>query len=103
MTDVLLLLYCAAVGFSAAGITASFYELVTSQPARFAPIGHTIFGLATTFVFCALAGPLMLVNLATRDHRTERGRLRWVLAGVGLSAMWSCCSGALILGFILVF
>jgi len=60
MLDVLLLLYCGAVGFVAAGIAASFYKLVSGKPAQFGPFGGTIFGLATSFLFGALTGPAIV-------------------------------------------
>jgi hypothetical protein len=51
MLDVLLLLYCGAVGFVAAGIAASFYKLCSGEPVPFSLFGGTIFGLATSFLF----------------------------------------------------
>ena len=59
MLDVLLLLYCGAVGFVAAGIAASFYTLVTAEPARFRLFSGTIPGLVTSFIFSVLTGPVL--------------------------------------------
>lgn len=101
MRDVLLLLYCAAVGFVAAGIAASFYKLVTTEPARFGLIGETVFGLATSFVFCALTGPVIVVDFAIRNRRAERMPLRWLFAGMSIAALWSCCLGLVVLELIL--
>jgi hypothetical protein len=50
LRDALPLLYCEAVGFVAAGIAASFYTLVTAEPARFSLLGDDV-GLATGFIF----------------------------------------------------
>jgi hypothetical protein len=97
----MLLLYCAAVGFVAAGIAASFYKLVTTERARFALLGETAFALATTFVFCALTGPVVLVDFAIRTRRAERLPVRWLLAGVCIAALWSCCLGLLVLQLVL--
>ena len=101
MREVLLLLYCVAVGFVSAGIAASFYKLVTAEPARFAVLGETVFALATSFVFCALTGPVIVVDFAIRNRRAERMPVRWVMAGVGVAALWSCCLGLLVLELVL--
>ncbi len=99
--DVLLLLYCGAVGFVAAGIAASFYKLVTTEPARFSIVGETVFGLATSFLFCALTGPVIVVDFAIRNRRTDRVRAGWLLAGVSVAALWSCCLGLVVLQLVL--
>src|SRR6184192_722818 len=39
MREALLLLYCTVVGYVASGITASFFRLITAQPARFGSLG----------------------------------------------------------------
>ena len=101
MRDLLLLLYCVAVGFVAAGIAASFYKLVTAEPARFGLIGETVFGLATSFVFCALTGPVIVIDFAIRNRRSARMPLPWLFAGVGIAALWSCCLGLVVLELIL--
>jgi hypothetical protein len=99
--DLLLLLYCVAVGFVSAGIAASFYKLVTAEPARFGVLGETVFGLATSFIFCALTGPVIVVDFAIRNRRAERMPVRWLMAGVGVAALWSCCLGLLVLELVL--
>ena len=72
-------LYCAAVGFVAAGIAASFYKLVTTEPARFGLIGETVSACHQFFVFCALTGPVIVVDFAIRNRGAERMPLRWLL------------------------
>src|SRR5438552_18300732 len=99
--EVLLLLYCVAVGFAAAGIAASFYKLVTAEPARFGLLGETIFGLATSIILCALTGPVIVINFAIRNRRAEHMPVRWLMAGVGVAALWSCCLGLLVLALVL--
>jgi len=102
MRDVLLLLYCAAVGFVAAGIAASFYKLVTAERARFSIVGETVFGLATSFLFCALTGPVIVVDFAIRNRHADRVPFTWLLAGLSVAALWSCCLGLVVLQLILV-
>lgn len=99
--DVLLLVYCVAVGFVSAGIAASFYKLVTAEPARFALLGQDVFALATSFVFCALTGPVIVVDFAIRNRRDERMPFAWLMAGVGVAALWSCCLGLVVLELVL--
>jgi hypothetical protein len=99
--DLLLLLYCVAVGFVAAGVAASFYRLVTAEPARFGIIGESVFGLATSFIFCAVTGPVIVVDFAIRNRRDERVSLGWLIAGVGVAALWSCCLGLVVLELVL--
>jgi len=101
LREVVLLLYCVAVGFVSAGIAASFYKLVTTEPARFALLGQTAFGLATSFIFCALTGPVIVVGFALRNRRDERMPLSWLMAGVGIAALWSCCLGVVVLQLVL--
>jgi hypothetical protein len=97
LRDLLLLVFCAAVGFVAAGISASFYKLVTTEPARFGFVGKTVFGLATSSLFCALTGPVIVVDFAIRNRRAERRPLPWLFAGMGIAALWSCCTGLVVL------
>jgi hypothetical protein len=99
--DVLLLLYCGAVGFIAAGIAASFYKLVTAEPARFSLFGATVFGLATSFLFCALTGPVIVINLAIRNRTAQPGPFPVLLAGITVAALWSCCLGIVVLQLVL--
>src|SRR5262245_302681 len=99
--EIFLLLYCVAVGFVSAGIAASFYRLVTAEPARFALLGQSAFGLATSFVFCALTGPVIVVDFALRSRRAEQMPFGWRMAGVAIAALWSCCLGLVVLALVL--
>jgi hypothetical protein len=99
--DVLLLVYCGAVGFVSAGIAASFYKLVTAERVRFSIVGETVFGLATSFLFCALTGPVIVVDFAIRNRHPDAVRLGWLFAGIGIAALWSCCLGLVVLRLVL--
>jgi hypothetical protein len=103
MRDLLLLLYCGAVGFVASGIAASFYTLVTSEPARLNLFGGTAFGLATRFLFFALSGPLLVSAYILSNRRAVRWPFAVVFAGIGIAALWSCCLGVVVLQVILAF
>lgn len=97
LRDGLLLFYCAAIGFVAAGIAASFFKMVTSQPPRFAVLGQSWLGLATTFVFCALTGPAIIMDQAIHRRLTDRNGVGWLFASLFVAALWSACSGVLVL------
>jgi hypothetical protein len=75
MRDALVLLYCGAVGFVSAGITASLYRWMTSEPARFAPFGRSMPAWVMSFLFFALTGPVLVV-----EH-TIRARIERRIAG----------------------
>ncbi len=99
--DFLLLLYAVAVGFVAAGITASFYRMVTSEPARFGLFGQSLLAWITTFAFCAMTGPVIVVDMAIQRVRNEKLPFGWLMAGVGIAALWSCCLGIVVLAVVL--
>ncbi|MEJ0013224.1 MAG: hypothetical protein WDM94_11515 [Bauldia sp.] len=56
MHDGFLVFYCAAVGFVASGVAASFYKMMTAEAPRFALLGKGITALAVTFILCAVTG-----------------------------------------------
>lgn len=97
MGDLLLLAYAGAVGFVAAGIAGSLYKMVTSEPARFGLLGESALALITTFAFCALTGPVIVVNRAIETRRAYQLPLGWVAAGIALAGLWSCCLGIVVL------
>jgi hypothetical protein len=101
MRDAFLVLYCAAVGFVAAGIAASFYKMMTSEPARFRLLGQGWLAALSTFLFCAVTGPAIIVDLVLRSRVAERRAVGTVLVGLGVAAVWSVCSGLLVLELVL--
>lgn len=101
LRDLLLLVYAGAVGFVAAGIAASFYRLVTSEPARLGLSGETAISLLTTFAFCALTGPVIVMDHALRTRKVERAPLGWLAAGTLIAGLWSCCLGIIVLELVL--
>ena len=100
LRDGLLLSYSAVIGFVASGIAASFFKMVTTQPARFALLGQSWYGLATTFVFCAVTGPAIIMDQAIRQRPTEPNGIGLLLGSVLIAALWSVCSGVLVLHLI---
>ncbi len=101
LLDSLLLLYSAAIGFVAAGIVASFYKMMTEETARFRLLGTTFWAALTTFLFCALSGPFIIMQQAVAMMREERNAVGWFAASFFIAALWSCCSGILVLELVL--
>ncbi len=101
LRDALLLSYCAAVGFVAAGVAASFYTMVTHEPARFRMLGRGWGAAVTTFLFCALTGPAIIFDMILKTRFVERGAGTTFLVGLAVAAIWSVCSGILVLELVL--
>ena len=97
----LIIAYCAAVGFVAAGIAASFYKMVTSQAARFALLGEGWLAAISTFFFFAVTGPAIIMEGAIKRWVGDRQAVAWLLAALGIAVLWSVCSGILVLGLIM--
>lgn len=101
LAELLLLAYAAAVGFVAAGIAASLYKMITLEQARFRLLGHSFLAWITAFAFCALTGPVIVVNQAIQSHKKDRSAIGWLFAGIFVAALWSCCLGVVVLEFAL--
>lgn len=99
--ELMLLAYVTATGFVAAGLVSSFYQLVTAEPARFALLGQTMLGWLLTFLFCAVTGPFIIVRNAIEGRRTAKQPLVLLFGSLLVAALWSSCSGVLMLDFAL--
>jgi cytochrome c biogenesis protein CcdA len=101
LRDGFLVLYCAAVGFVASGVAASFFKMVTHEPPRFALLGKGWFATAVTFLFCAVTGPAIVMDLVIRNRNMKSGAVGYVAAGLFVAVLWSICSGLLVLDLVL--
>ncbi|MEP0321354.1 DUF6949 family protein [Bauldia litoralis] len=97
----MLLVYAGTIGFVAAGITASFYRMVTSEPARFGPAGRSSLAWMSAFALGALAGPIIIVENARESLREGRIPRSMMAAGVIIAGLWSGCIGILVLEVVL--
>jgi len=95
--DTLLLFYAAAVGFVSAGITASFYRMVTAESPRFGPLGGSFVAWVSACVLVALAGPVIVIQSVLGNIREKRIPRAMLAAGVLIAGMWSGCIGILVL------
>ena len=96
-----LVFYCAAVGFVASGVAASFYKMVTREPPGFALLGKGWFAAVVTFVFCAVTGPAIVMDIVLRGRLADRSAIGTALAGLFVAALWSICSGILVLDVVI--
>jgi hypothetical protein len=100
LRDSLLLLYCTVIGFVASGVTASFFKMATSKPARFAPLGEGAFGMASTLAFCAVSGPLIIIETALSGTLPRNNKLGWMAGCLLVALLWSACSGVVLVELI---
>lgn len=101
LRDALLIGYCAAVGLVAAGVAASFYRMLTLEPARFRMLGEGWTAAITTFFFCAVTGPAIILDLILKTRFAERGAGMTFVVGLAVAMIWSVCSGILVLELVL--
>ncbi len=100
LRDGLLIMYCAAIGFVAAGIAASCYKMVTSEAARFALLGQGWLAAVSTFLFFAVSGPAIIMDSALKRRLSETNAFGWLVGSLVVSALWSVCSGIIVLSLI---
>ncbi len=102
LRDGLLILYCGAIGFVAAGIAASFYKMVTSEAARFALLGQGWLAAFSTFLFFAVTGPAIIMESALKRRSSGvDNAASWLVASLVVAGLWSVCSGIIVLGLLL--
>jgi hypothetical protein len=99
--DLIIAGFAMASGFVAAGVIASFYQLVTETPARFDISADRMWAGTLKVVLLMFAGPAILMRHAIRARIIERRPLGWLAASLAVSAAWSLCSGVVVLEFAL--
>ncbi|MTI45104.1 hypothetical protein JM93_01520 [Roseibium hamelinense] len=93
MADLGLVFFVACAGFAAAGLIASLYQLVTSQPPRFNFDVDTVVGTIGSVALCLITGPFIIMRNAIRGRRIEGRPLGWLVASSTIAGMWSMFSG----------
>lgn len=96
--DLFILGYSIAIGFVTSGIVSSFYQMLTAKPVRFGMFGASYLAWLVTFLFFALTGPFVVVSAGIRSYRVEKRPVQWLIGAVVIAALWSCCSGIVVLG-----
>ena len=94
-------LYMMAVGFVAAGLLASFIQLVSGEPMRFGLQPKSILDSIAGVLLRVLAGPVILMRNAWRGLKLQARPKIWFGVSAAIAAMWSLFSGAVLLDLIL--
>ncbi|MBK5198222.1 MAG: hypothetical protein JJE37_08065 [Methyloceanibacter sp.] len=87
-------LYMMAVGFVAAGLLASFIQLVSGEPMRFGLEPKSILDSIAGVLLRVLAGPVILMRNAWRGLKLQARPKIWFGVSAAIAAMWSLFSGA---------
>ena len=101
MQSLAIYLYATAVGFVAAGVLASFVQLLSGEPMRFGIEPNSILASLGGVLLRVLAGPAILMRNAWRGLRLQARPKIWFGVSAAIAAVWSLLSGALLLDLIL--
>jgi hypothetical protein len=96
-------LYVTAVGFVAAGVLASFVQLVSGEPMKFGIEPNSIAASIGGVLLRVLAGPAILMRNAWRGLKLKGRPKYWFGVSIAIAAGWSLFSGAVLLDLILRF
>lgn len=97
LRELIIMVAAAAVGFVAAGLIGSFYQLVTNKPPRFVAEFEGMVGVLAASMLCMMAGPFIIMRNAIRGHRIEQRPIGWLAASSAIAFTWSMCSGVVVL------
>jgi Family of unknown function (DUF6949) len=89
-----------AVGFVAAGLLASFVQLVSGEPI-FGDEPKSLLASIGGVLLRVLAGPAILMRNAWRGVRLQARPKIWFGVSAAVAAVWSLFSGALLLDLLL--
>ena len=90
-----------ATGFVAAGLTSSFYRLVTNKPPSFQLNSETMMWQLIGVFTLIFAGPTVILRNALRAQVFENRPPFWMLLSGCIATMWSFLSGLFLLGVML--
>lgn len=99
--DLFILAYCGAVGFASAGAVSSLFGMVTATEPRFVLLGRSWLGALSSFLFFAFTGPAILAALVLRRRVDGGESLGVAIGGIAVAALWSVCSGLVVVQFAL--
>ncbi|MCJ7598813.1 MAG: hypothetical protein MUO41_09345 [Methyloceanibacter sp.] len=94
-------LYVMAIGFTAAGLVASFVQLVSGEPLRFGIEPSSIISSLGGVLLRVLCGPVILMRNTWVDAKQRARSPVWLGLSVLVSGVWSLFSGALLLDLVL--
>lgn len=93
IVELLKVAYAISIGFVAAGILASTYQLMTLKPPSFVVSLETWGSVAMSVFLCAFAGPFIVMRNAIRGRQVEGRPVKWFAISAVITAVWSFCSG----------
>lgn len=96
-SELYLICLIVGIGFVWSGLMGSFYQMVTAQPPAFSVSYNNFFAGFTGILFCAFAGPFILMRNSLRARKIEDRPLGWLVAASAIAFMWSFCSGIVLL------
>jgi len=94
-------LFSIATGFVAAGLTSSFYRLVTNKPPSFQLTSEPMILQLAGVVTLVFAGPTVILRNALRAQVFENRPPVWMLLSSCIAVMWSFLSGVFLIGLLL--
>ena len=101
MSQLATLFFSIATGFVAAGLTSSFYRLVTKKPPSFQLSSHSAIGQLAGVFTLVFAGPTVILRNALRAQVFENRPPFWMLLSGCIATVWSFLSGVFLLGVML--
>jgi hypothetical protein len=91
-------LYAIALGFAAAGVVASFVQLVSGQPLRLSFDPSSILASLGGVMLRLVCGPALLMRNTWVDAKQRTRQPVWLGLSVVIAGLWSLFSGALLIG-----
>jgi hypothetical protein len=101
MSEWMVFVFTVATGFVAAGLTGSFYRLVTKRPPSFQVWSETLAGQIAGVATLIFAGPNVILRNALRAQVFENRPPAWLLLSALIAMMWSFLSGVFLLSVLL--
>ena len=86
-----------AVGFAVSGVASSFYQLVTSERADFAPTSDTIGALFVSLIMCMFTGPFIIARKVWARVVNQERHIPLIAFLLALCGLWSFYSGVVVL------
>lgn len=100
LSDVLLFLFAAMVGFGVAAILAGIYRGLTSRPVSFDTGGPGLVSNIFAFLFRVIVGPAIIVRQSVASAQSGDLPSSWAAASVMVAAVWSGVLGVGILAVV---
>ncbi|GAK46059.1 conserved protein [Tepidicaulis marinus] len=101
MHELMVFFLTLVTGYVAAGLTGSFYRLVTNKPASFQMWQESTAGLVMGVCTLVFAGPTVILRNAMRAQVIENRPPFWLLLSTLIASFWSFLVGIFILSLVL--